>query len=222
MNAEIEALQLAEELDRRASRNVLIDYKPYLKQSLFHDAGAWHRERCLMAANQVGKTLCASREVAMHMTGRYPDWWKGKVFPKENRWWFGSETSDLTRDAAQKYLLGEPKDREQWGTGAIPHECVGRITMKPNTPDGIQSVLVRHTNGKWSTGQFKSYDQGRERWQGETLDGVWYDEEPPQDIYTEGLTRTNSTKGITILTFTPLKGMSTGVMDFMNHAQKAA
>jgi phage terminase large subunit-like protein len=27
--------------------------------------------------------------------------------------------------------------------------------------------------------------------QGETLDFVWVDEEPPADIYTKGLTRTN-------------------------------
>jgi phage terminase large subunit-like protein len=31
----------------------------------------------------------------------------------------------------------------------------------------------------------------REKWQGETLDWVCFDEEPPLDIYTEGLTRTN-------------------------------
>ena len=33
--------------------------------------------------------------------------------------------------------------------------------------------------------------RGREKFQGETLDYVWLDEEPPIDIYTEALTRTN-------------------------------
>ena len=55
---------------------------------------------------------------------------------------------------------------------------------------------------------FKSYERGREKWQGETLEGVWFDEESPLDIYTEGLTRTNATGGITIMTCTPLLGMS--------------
>ena len=41
----------------------------------------------------------------------------------------------------------------------------------------------------------KSYEKGREKWQGETLDWVWFDEEPPIDIYMEGLTRTNVTGG---------------------------
>jgi len=33
---------------------------------------------------------------------------------------------------------------------------------------------------------------------------VWFDEEPPLDIYLEGLTRTNETGGIVFVTFTPL------------------
>jgi phage terminase large subunit-like protein len=65
-----------------------------------------------------------------------------------------------------------------------------------------------------STLTFKSYDQGRTKWQGETLHFVWFDEEPPPDLYTEGLTRTNATDGIVWLTFTPLKGMSEVVMQF--------
>jgi hypothetical protein len=44
---------------------------------------------------------------------------------------------------------------------------------------------------------------------------VWFDEEPDEDIYTEGLTRTNATKGIVYMTFTPLKGMSNVVRRFL-------
>ena len=32
---------------------------------------------------------------------------------------------------------------------------------------------------------FKSCDQGREKFQGTSLDYGWFDEEPPYDIYTE-------------------------------------
>ncbi|TIR67326.1 MAG: hypothetical protein E5X15_28920, partial [Mesorhizobium sp.] len=42
------------------------------------------------------------------------------------------------------------------------------------------------------------------------------DEEPPLDIYSEGLTRTNATGGITIVTFTPLLGMSDVVLRFLS------
>ena len=33
-----------------------------------------------MAGNQLGKTLAGGVEAAMHVTGRYPDWWQGKRF----------------------------------------------------------------------------------------------------------------------------------------------
>jgi hypothetical protein len=52
---------------------------------------------------------------------------------------------------------------------------------------------------------------------------VWYDEEPPQDIYEEGLARLIATRGISYLTFTPLQGMSEVVSSFLNedHPNKA-
>ncbi|MEA7543787.1 terminase family protein [Salmonella enterica subsp. enterica serovar Montevideo] len=37
---------------------------------------------------------------------------------------------------------------------------------------------------------------------------MWFDEEPPYSIYGEGLTRTNKYGQFSILTFTPLMGMS--------------
>jgi phage terminase large subunit-like protein len=45
-----------------------------------------------------------------------------------------------------------------------------------------------------------------------------FDEEPPQDIYFEGLTRTNATDGMVYLTFTPLKGMSDVVHAFIQES----
>ena len=67
---------------------------------------------------------------------------------------------------------------------------------------------------------FKSYEKGREKWQGETLDGVWYDEEPPMNIYIEGMTRTNTKAGINMITFTPLLGMSEVVRMFLTDETK--
>src|SRR5256885_4964431 len=45
---------------------------------------------------------------------------------------------------------------------------------------------------------------------------IWFDEEPPPEIYSEGLTRTNATGGIVTLTFTPLQGMSEVVRRFLH------
>ncbi len=113
-------------------------------------------------------------------------------------------------------LLGPPQKKEEWGTGAIPAGCVVSATPARGVADGIDSIVVRYVSGAASTLLFKSYEKGREKWQGETLDGVWFDEEPPLDIYTEGLTRTNATDGIVIVTFTPLLGMSEVVRMFLS------
>jgi phage terminase large subunit-like protein len=67
---------------------------------------------------------------------------------------------------------------------------------RQGVPDALDNVIVNHVSGGKSVLGFKAYEQGRTKWQSETLDFIWFDEEPPQDIYFEGLTRTNATEGI--------------------------
>jgi phage terminase large subunit-like protein len=161
-----------------------------------------------MAGNQLGKTFCGAAEAVFHLTGRYPDWWVGRRWDRPVRAWAGSETWDVTRDGVQRLLMGEPKDQSQWGSGLIPGDDLLDWARRQGAPDALDSAIIKHASGGNSTLGFKSYDQGRTKWQGETLDFVWFDEEPDQDIYFEGLTRTNATDGVVFLTFTPLKGMS--------------
>jgi phage terminase large subunit-like protein len=70
-------------------------------------------------------------------------------------------------------------------------------------------------SGGTSTCQFKAYEQGRGKWQAATVHGVWFDEEPPEDVYFEGITRTNVNQGLVTVTFTPLKGMSNVVARYI-------
>lgn len=191
-------------------------YAPYAKQRAFHAAGAVHRERLLMAANQVGKTWCGAAEMAFHLTGRYPDWWAGRRFPGPVRAWAGSQTLEVTRDGVQRVLVGEPRDEASWGTGMIPGDDIIDWSRRRSATDVLDGLAVRHVCGGTSTLGFKSYDQGRAKWQADTLDAVWFDEEPPPDVYGEGLTRTNATGGIVWLTFTPLLGMSEVVRMFLD------
>lgn len=191
----------------------LFFYKPYKKQLEFHAAGAAYRERLFMAGNQLGKTYCAGNEVAYHVTGLYPEGWDGRVFHTSNRGWVSSVTSELTRDGAQRVLLGPVG---QWGTGCIPKELIVDIKRARGVPDAVETVLVRHVpTNDVSQFTFKAYSDGRESFQAETLHWIWFDEEPPEDIYTEGVTRTNATTGPVFLTFTPLLGMSNVVMRFL-------
>jgi phage terminase large subunit-like protein len=200
------------ELSTRRSQNRLKSYRPYPKQADFHAAGATHRERLLMAGNQLGKTWCAAFETAMHLTGRYPDWWAGRRFDKPPVGWAAGVTGETTRDTVQRLLLGRPGAH---GTGAIPKADIESVVSARGVPDLVDTIRVRHVSGGVSVLGLKSYEKGREKWQGETLDFVWFDEEPPPDVYTEGLTRTNATGGIVWMTFTPLMGMTDVVGRFL-------
>jgi len=204
------------ELESKRNRNKLGFYKPYAKQREFHTAGALPiYERLFMAGNQLGKTWAGGFEVAMHLSGRYPDWWTGRRWDRAITALAGSESSELTRDGVQRILVGPPTDEEAWGTGCIPADALKDWKRKIGIPDAIDSIKVKHVNGGYSTLLFKSYDQGRSKWQANTVDLVWFDEEPPEDVYSEGRTRTNATKGSVMLTFTPLLGMSKVVRRFL-------
>jgi phage terminase large subunit-like protein len=215
------AMALSEKA-RRKAENKLAAFKPYEKQLEFYAATANVdlREFLLMAGNQVGKTLAAAYMTAMHLTGRYAEWWPGSIFDTPTAGWAASETGQGTRDTVQRLLFGPVG---AWGTGAIPKDAIKEIKRASGgTPDLIETAMIRYGGGgdvqaQTSRLTLKTYDQGRLRWQGETLDFVWFDEEPPEDIYTEGLTRTNATNGIVWITFTPLLGASEVVRRFLEN-----
>jgi len=168
-----------------------------------------------MAGNQLGKTLSGAAECAMHLTGEYPDWWDGLRYSEPVVMIAGSESSELTRDGVQRLMVGPPDREEEWGTGFIPARCIAGRTRKMGVSNALDTVTVKHVSGGSSTIYFKSYDQGRTKWQANTVDFVWFDEEPPEDVYFEGITRTNATGGSIMVTFTPLKGMSAVVARFL-------
>jgi len=204
--------ELIAHLELEADQDKLSGYKPYDKQLQFHNAGAKHRERLLMAGNQLGKTLAGAMETAMHSTGKYPAWWRGKRFDKPTVSWVAGTTGETVRDTVQRMLVGRPG---QEGTGSIPKESIVELVPARGIPDLLDSIRVRHVDGGVSTIGLKSYLRGRESFQGETLDFLWFDEEPPSDVYFEALTRTNVSQGPIWLTFTPLLGVSNVVKRYL-------
>lgn len=213
---------LETEAKRRRDTNRLKFYQPYAKQKEFHTAGQVHHERLFMAGNQLGKTWAGGYETAMHLTGRYPDWWDGATFDKPPIFWASGVTGESTRDNPQRVLIGDPPKEDAWGTGTIPKECIVDYGRAMGVPNLLDNAIIRWGGGgDVQAGEsllyFKAYEKGREKWQGPTIDGVWFDEEPPQDIYTEGLTRTNrgQRSQFVYITFTPLLGMSEVVSLFL-------
>ncbi|MCP5017141.1 MAG: DNA packaging protein [Ketobacter sp.] len=205
---------------RRELEDSLSFYEPYAKQLEFHDLGRTKTQRCLGAGNQLGKTLCAGMEVAYHLTGLYPLWWTGKRFNRRTIWWVGGVTGETIRDTCQRILVGRV-ELDEVGTGTIPLDRLAGTQRAMGVPNLLDNVRVRHEDGDESILFFKSYEKGRKKWQGETIDGVWFDEEPPLDVYTEGLTRTNANGQFTMLTYTPLLGMTELTMKFYEETSEA-
>src|SRR5690606_15204152 len=141
-----ERAELAAALDRRLRTNRLRHYQPYAKQREFHAAGHLFRERLFMAGNQLGKTLSGAAEVAIHLTGEYPDWWEGKRFDKPVIVIAGSESAELTRDGVQRLLVGPPDREEDWGTGFIPQRCIVARTRRTGVSNALDTVTVKHVS----------------------------------------------------------------------------
>lgn len=188
----------------------------YVKHLQFFKDGNQYRERIFLAANRAGKTEAGAYEVACHLTGIYPKWWEGRTFDKPVSIIVAGETGKLVRDSIQKKLLGDVSDI---GSGMIPRDLITDKKPKSGIPDAFDTVRIKHSTGGISTLQFQSYDQGREAFQATERDAVWFDEEPPLSVYTEGLIRTMTTNGILLTTFTPLKGVSETVLSLQAKAE---
>ena len=177
----------------------------YSKHLEFFAAGATYQERCFMAANRVGKTIVGAYETTVHLTGEYPPWWKGRRFDQPVAWWAAGDTGETTRDIVQFELMGPI---EHPGLGMIPQGNIIVATRRAGVTGAIDQVVVRHKSGGESTLGFKSYDQGRKKFQGTKKHGIWMDEEPPEDVYDECMLRLMTTSGLMICTFTPLLGLT--------------
>jgi phage terminase large subunit-like protein len=215
-----EVLADLELLSDRRRFHAIDFYEPYAKQKEFHSLGASKRERMFRAGNQEGKTFAGGAEMTYHLTGRYPTWWEGRRFKKPVKAWVAGEGAVLVRDGPQTILCGEPGVDDAFGTGMIPKELFADIPSKSRgVTDAYDTIQVYHeTDGVRdgiSTCSFKSYEAGRKKFQTKTLDIMWCDEEPPEDIYNECIARIQATNGFLYLTFTPLLGYSKVVNKFL-------
>ena len=196
----------------------------YPKHIRFLAAGADYRERCFVAANRTGKSETGAFESTAHLTGLYPHWWIGKRYDRPVQMWACGTTGKKTREVVQAKLCGRLAPEEEMGhgdhdvglgTGMIPGHLIVKHAMKQGTPNAIDMAWVRHVTGGLSCVTFKSYEQGREGFDGDAVEVIWLDEECPMDIYTESLLRTMTVGGIVMVTFTPLQGLTPLVLSFM-------
>lgn len=230
----IEYIAVLEELQRRAAAKDISKWFPdetnvergmfarsmYPKHLKLFEAGKVYNERAFIAANRVGKSVWGGYETAVHGTGLYPEWWNGWVLNRPIRGWCCGKTTETTRDIVQAVLFG-PTDA--FGSGMIPKRLIGEVKTRPNTNGALDYVHVKNEKtGLWGRLAFKAFEQTRRAFEGTEQDWVWGDEEMPSEIYTECLTRTATTNGRLVLTFTPLDGATPLVNQFIDEGTKIA
>ena len=187
-------------LAARAKSNKLLAYnagrKKHKKQLAFHRCKK--RNRWVFGGNRSGKTECGAVEAIWIARGIHPY----RPNRKDVFGWVVSLSQQVQRDVAQSKILHY-----------LPAEWIADITMlsgRKDSPSGgvIDQIKIKNVFGGISTIGFKSCDQGREKFQGSSLDFVWFDEEPPKDIYEECVMRVMDKRGDIFGTMTPLKGMT--------------
>ncbi|MFQ6752137.1 MAG: terminase large subunit domain-containing protein [Clostridia bacterium] len=200
MNLVEEILRIDEILKKRKDRDKLSKYntgeKVHLKQIAFHKCDK--KNRWVFGGNRSGKTECGAVEVVYLARGIHPY----REVKGNTSGWVVSLSTQVQRDVAQAKILNYLNP--QW---------IEDVVMLSGRKDSYQNgvidyILVKNISGGISKIGFKSCDQGREKFQGASLDYVWFDEEPPQDIYTECRMRVLDKNGDIFGTMTPLKGMT--------------
>lgn len=216
------ALELLQQLERRRETNRIEYYKPYPWQEKFHNAVGFKTEnpaseKAAICANQIGKTLSAASEAAMHLTGIYPDWYRGQRFMFPNDGIVAGVTNEVTRDICQNELFGDPKDDKKLGTGSVPRHLIGKVTRKPGVPNAFETVQVKHISGRWSSVSFKCYEQGPKKFMGIRANWAWTDEEPPPEILSQ-IRRSVFARNpsLILMTFTPEEGATQVVTQLLD------
>lgn len=192
-------LKVVDELENR-NFDALANYNKgkivHEKQLNFHKSQK--RNRWVFGGNRTGKTECGAVETIWIARGNHP-FRKNK--PNTIGWVVSLSTrvqKEVAQDKILKYL------NKSWII-----DIVMKSGKKTSAEYGvIECIVVKNVFGGESKIYFKSCEEGRDKFQGASLDYVWFDEEPPQDIYTECRMRVLDKKGDIFGTMTPLKGLT--------------
>lgn len=191
IKSEVERLKKSSFIDNYNQKG-----KVHHKQMMFHRAT--QRNRWVFGGNRSGKTECGAVETVWMVRGIHPF----RPNRKSVQGWVVSVSYEVQREVAQSKILRFLKP--EW------IEDIVMLAGKKGSPEYgvIDYIVVKNVFGGVSTIGFKSMDQGREKFQGASLDFVWFDEEPPQDIYQECRMRVMDKCGDIFGTMTPLKGLT--------------
>lgn len=198
-NALNDILRVMSELNRR-NYNALSNYNSgkikHIKQIQFHKNTK--RNRWVFGGNRSGKTECGAVETIWISRGIHP-YRKNKP---NTVGWVVSLSNRVQKEVAQDKILKY-----------LNKSWIEDIIMKQGKKGAaeygvIECIVIKNVFGGLSKIYFKSCEEGRDKFQGASLDFVWFDEEPPQDIYQECRMRILDRCGEIFGTMTPLKGLT--------------
>jgi len=200
--------------------NQLKWFRPFAYQKKFFETGLISTRRGMIAANRAGKTIASTYEAAYHLTGLYPSWWKGKRWDKPIVAMASGESWEQVAKTLQNKLLGcdDIKQTYKLGTGSIPKELIDDKSYRSDGAN-VLSIEIWHSSGGKSKLYFSNYTQQVRHLQGFELDLVVLDEQPPDETFSELVTRTAQRQGQVICSFTPLKGLSGLVRKFWDQIE---
>jgi len=184
--SKIKLLELHAEKERRRQADPLKYAKQHDKQK--EATAAAKAIRVLFWGNRVGKTEWGGMEASRYATANHP----ARELRPPFEIWSACPSFDVQEHTTQQKLLRY-----------LPKASIERIEY-------IRGKIIKKIELKNGvTILFKSYEQGREKFQGAGVRLIWFDEEPPKDIYEECFVRVEAGQQLdVIMTMTPIKGMT--------------
>lgn len=172
-----------------ATRPNVYGYKPHSKQIEFHSAPTG--QRLFLGGNRSGKTVAGAVESVWWLTGKHP---YRKTPPPPVR---GRVVSVDFLNGVEKIVRPEIA---RW----LPASELRGGSWQSAYDKELRTLVLE--NG--STLEFMSYDQDLDKFAGTSRHFIWFDEEPPQDIYIENRMRLLDVGGHLWITMTPVEGMT--------------
>lgn len=149
---------------------------------------AQQRIRVAFGGNRTGKTITGAQESCRYFFNAHEN--RKIELPFDA--WICCPSFELQKDGTQKAL-----------ESMIPKHRIKHIDY---VHSGIWKEVLLDNGVRFT---FKSYEQGREKFQSAAKRFIWFDEEPPKDIWEEATMRVEAGVPLDIfLTMTPVNGMT--------------
>lgn len=176
------------------SKEAFYGYEPYNNkvdglpswQWKFLEAAGKYKARIALGGNRIGKSIMGAYECWLAITGKHPY----REFPAKGKLWICATSYGKIQDInLPKFEMFMPSRY--------------RAQSRYNKQEKIW--WIRGDDREWKV-QLKSAESGRRAFEGDDIDVMWFDEEMPEEIYTECMIRLIDRRGVWWMTATPVLG----------------